>query len=131
MKKLIRILRLSSKEAIKDLKSKNPIYCNSLEKDFSVTNTFYQHILWYKKSRTNREIIERLSLINLVVKIAKEWKLKEIRENQIFENKIFLKKTYKIIYKNWWINFNLILWEKEDETIILLSCFVVDYRKLE
>jgi hypothetical protein len=45
MKKLIRILRLSSKEAIKDLKAKNPIYCNALEKNFNVTNTFYQHIL--------------------------------------------------------------------------------------
>ncbi len=130
MKKLIRILRLSSKEAIKDLKFKNPIYCNSLEKNFSVTNTFYQHILWYKKSRINREIIERLSLINLVAKIANEWKLKEIRENWVFEWEVF-DNTFKIILKNWWIIFNIILWEKKTWKIILLSCFVVDYRKLE
>ena len=130
MKKLIRILRLSSKEAIKDLKAKNPIYCNTLEKNFNVTNIFYQHILWYKKSRPNRETIERLSLINLIVKISKEWKLKETRKNWIFEWEVF-KNTYKIILKIWWINFNMILWEKMNSNIILLSCFIVDYRKIE
>ena len=130
MKKLIRIIRLASKESIKDLKNKNPIYCESLQKYFIVTNILYHHILWYKKSRANREIIERLSLINLVYKIAKEWILKETRENWVFEWEIF-NNTYKIVLRNWWINFNIILWEKKNWKIILLSCFVTDYRKIE
>jgi hypothetical protein len=69
-------------------------------------------------------------LINLIVKISKEWKLKETRKNWIFEWEVF-KNTYKIILKIWWINFNMILWEKSDWNIILLSCFIVDYRKIE
>jgi len=129
MKKLIRIVRLSSREWIKELKKKNPILCNALEKDFSVTNTFYQHILWYQKSRPNREVIERLSLINLIVKIASEWKLKETRENWKYELEIY-NFTYKISLKIWWLVFHIILWEQKSNKLILLSCFVTDYRKI-
>lgn len=127
MDKLIRIIRISSKEWFKDLKFKNPIFCNSIWKSFSATNIFYQHILWYKKSRATREIIERLSLINLIKKIAVEWELKETRQNWIFEDMIF-DNTFKIVLKIGAINFNIVLWEQKSWKIVLLSCFVKDYR---
>ena len=131
MEKLIKIIRISSKEWFKELKTKNPIFCDAIWKSFNITNIFYNHIIWYKKSRPTRETIERLSLINLIKKIALEWKLKETRENQTFEFTKFFVKTYKIILSIWWINFNFILWEKETWEVNLLSCFVKDYRKFE
>ena len=130
MKYLIRISRLASKEAIKDLKSKNPIFCSALKQSFTVTNIFYNHVVGYKKSRPDKEIIERLIVINLIPKIAREGIIKEKRENGVFENKIF-KNTYKIMLRQWWISFYIILWEETLWDMILLSCFVRDHRKKE
>lgn len=130
MEKLIKIIRISSKEWFKELKLKNPIFCNAIWKEFLITNIFYQHILWYKKSRPTRETIERLSLINLVEKIALEWKLSETRENWTFEDMVF-DNTFRIVLRIWSIKFNLVLWEQKSSKIILLSCFVKDYRNFE
>ena len=86
-------------------------------------------VYWNKKTRATKEIIERLSLINLIVKISFEWKLDEIRENQKFEKTLFFIKTYKIVLNISWVNFKIILWEKEYWDIVLLSCFVGNYSK--
>ncbi len=128
MKKLIRISRLASKEAIKDLKAKNPLYCSAIKEDFTVTNIFYSHIIGYKKSRPDREVVERLIVMNLIQKIAQEWVLKEKRKNGAFEWAIY-QNTYKIMLKKWWICFYVIIWEEKSGKYILLSCFVKDYRK--
>jgi len=127
MEKIIKIIRISSKEWFYELKAKSPLKCWILDKNFFITSTFYNHISWYKKSRPIREIIERLSLVNLIVKIWKEWELLEQRENQKFEKNSFFKKIYKISLKISKIDFKIVLWEKESWKIILLSCFVGNY----
>ena len=128
MEKLIKIIRISSKEWFKELKSKSPIFCNSLEKNIYITHTFYNHIAWYKKTRPIREIIERLILINLIVKIIKNWKLVEKRKNQIIEKNLFFIETYKIVLNINKINFKIIIWKKKNWDLILISCFIWKYK---
>jgi len=124
MKKLIQIIRISSKEWFSKLKNKSPIFSDKLSKNIYITHTFYNHISWYKKVRPIREIIERLSIINLIEKIIKIWEITEIRENQKFEKSLFFKKTYKIVLNIKNIDFKIIVWEKKNWKIIALSCFI-------
>jgi hypothetical protein len=46
MEKIIKIIRISSKEWFKELKLKNPLQCWVLNKNFHITNIFYNHISW-------------------------------------------------------------------------------------
>ena len=99
MKKLIRIVRLSSKEWFKNLRKKWSIYCNSIDRHFIVSNLFLNHISWSSKKRELRDIIERLSTINLIEKIADKWILIEERSDIIVENKRFLEELIKYYVK--------------------------------
>ena len=123
MKKVVKLVRLSSKEAFLKLRNLWEINCYAIWKKFSVTNFFLNHISWKSRSRWMREIIERLSSINLIEKISCNWELVETRENIFIEWKKF-NNSYKIKIIKQNIEFFIILWEKDNNKIILISVFV-------
>ena len=123
MKKLIKLVRLSSKKAFLKLRNIWNIYCPDLNKDFNITNLFLKHISWSSKNRKIRDVIERLSCINLIEEISERWKLIETRIEPQIEWYIY-KHSYKInlTIKN--IDFFMILWERKNWEIILISIFL-------
>ena len=123
MENLLKIIRISSNKWFKILRKNSPYYCSNLWKYFEVTRVFQNHISWYNKSRVNREIIERLSILNLIEDISKKWKIIEIRERWIFEKKEY-KNTFKVSLKIKLFYFIIIIWEKFNWKYLLLSCFV-------
>jgi len=123
MRKIIKLVRLSSKEAFLKLRDLWEIKCNSIWKTFRVTNFFLNHISWKSRNRVLREIIERLSSINLIEKIALNWELVETRENIKIEWKDF-KKSYKIKFIKQKIEFFIVLAEKNNWELILVSVFI-------
>ncbi len=127
MKKLIKIIRISSKQWFKRLRDKWEIYCEAINNTFIVSNLFLKHISGWSKNRKLREIIERLSIINLVEEIALKWNLVETREKVIIE-KYFYKRSYKLLLNIKWIDFFLVLAEKNNWKIILISTFL-NFRK--
>jgi hypothetical protein len=122
MQQVLRIIRVSSKLWFKLLKEKSPYKCTELNDNIKITNIFLKHISWYQKQRTTKEIVIRLWMINIISEILKEWKIIEEREDILFEWKSFLK-SYRIQLKIKWIFFIVIIWKKDDETLVLLSCF--------
>jgi len=123
MKKLVKLIRLSSKKAFIKLRNIWDISCIDLNKNFSVTNLFLKHISWSSKNRKIRDIIERLSSINLIEEISEKWKLTETRLEPKIEWYIY-KCSYKINLKIWEIDFFMILWERINWEIILISVFL-------
>ena len=123
MKKLVKLVRLSSKESFKRLRDLGEIKCNAINKNFKVTNLFLRHISWSSKNRRIRDIIERLTSINLIEKVSSKWKLIETRKKPIIE-KYEYKKSYKIKLKISNINFYLILAERFEWEVILISVFI-------
>ncbi len=124
MQKLVKLVRLSSKEAFIKLRDLWYIYCKDLDKSFKVTNLFLNHISWSSKNREINDIIERLSSINLIEKISCFWRLVEIRKDIIIENRRFFQQTFKIKYRINKFDFSIILWEKNGWEIILISIFL-------
>lgn len=124
MKQLVKLVRLSSKEAFKKLRSSKKIYCKDLNKTFKVTNLFLRHISWRSKNRELRDVIERLSSINLIEKIWNEWDLIEVRDNIVIEWYKKFDKSYKIKLITSNIEFFIILWEKSTSEVILISVFL-------
>lgn len=129
MKKLVKLVRLSSKEAFLKLRNIWPIYCSVIKNNFEVTNLFLRHISWSSKNREIYDVIERLSCISLIEKISFNSSLVEIRENVTIENKRFFKKTFKVKSSLKDFDFFLILWEKENWKIILISIFLNFFTK--
>jgi hypothetical protein len=124
MKKIVKLVRLSSKEAFLKLRSIWEINCYAIWKKFKVTNLFLNHISWNRKNRSFRDVIQRLSSINLIEKISINWELVEKRNNIIIEwNKEF-KFSYKIKYTKQEMEFFIVLWEKKSWEIILISVFL-------
>jgi len=123
MKNLVKLVRLSSKEAFKKLRASWEIYCKAIDKNFSVTNLFLKHISWSSKNRKIKDIIERLSSVNLIEKIALEWKLTEERIEPIIEWHVY-EKSYKINFEISKIDFFIILWERKEWEIVLISVFL-------
>lgn len=124
MKRIIILTRISSKEAFKKLRELWEIECKDLWKNFKITNLFFRHISWQAKSRSVREVIERLTSINLIEKIASEWKLIETRKDIIVEWKKNFVISYKMKLQIWNIEFFIILWEKINNEIVLISVFL-------
>jgi hypothetical protein len=124
MKKIVKLVRLSSKEAFLKLRNLWEINCYAIWKKFKITNLFFRHISWNAVKRNLREIIERLSSINLIEKISCNWKLVETRYNIIVEKKNNFLKSYKIKYSFSDIDFFIVLWEKDNNEIILISVFI-------
>jgi len=124
MKKLVKLIRLSSKEAFKKLRNLWKIKCYAIDNSFEVTNLFLRHISGNATKRWIKEITYRLSSINLIEKIAMKWKLVETRKNIIIEWKRKFWKSYKIRYIQSKIEFFIVLWQKENWTIILISVFL-------
>ena len=124
MKKIVKLVRLSSKEAFLKLRNLWEINCYAIWKSFIITNLFLNHISWNRKNRSFREVIERLSSINLIEKISLEWDLIETRKDITIEwNKKF-KASYKIKFIKNKIEFFIVLWEKVNWKIILISVFI-------
>ncbi len=124
MKKIVKLVRLSSKEAFIKLRNIWEIECTGIWKSFKVTNLFLRHISWWATKRSIKDIIKRLTSVNLIEKISRNWKLVEVRENIIVEKKRKFKKSYKIKYRIKDIEFFIVLWEKENWDIILISVFL-------
>ena len=122
MQHILRIIRISSRKWFKLLKEKAPYKCSELNKEIEVTNIFLKHISWYQKQRTTKEIILRLWMINIIDDILLNWKIIQEKENVLFEWKSFLK-SYRLELKIKWIHFIVVIWKKEDNIHILLSCF--------
>ncbi len=123
MKKLIKLVRLSSKEVFRKLQSLGDIYCEWIWKSFRVTNLFLRHISGSSKKREFEDIIERLSCISLIEKIAIDWKIVEERTDVTVDKKRFFRKTYKIKSQMKDFEFYIVLGEKKDGWIILISVF--------
>lgn len=123
MKKLIKVVRVSAKEWFIKLRDKWEIYCKAIDNNFIVSNLFFRHISWASKNRKIREIIERLSIINLVEKIWTKWELVELRKNIIIEENNY-KESYKIKFYYKKIDFYIILAKREDCSIVLISAFL-------
>jgi len=123
MKNLVKLVRLSSKEAFKKLRDSWKIYCNAIWKNFSITNLFLKHISWSSKNRKIKDIIERLSSINLIEKISLDWELVEERNQPVISWYTY-KKSYKINLEISKIDFFIILWERVNWDIILISVFL-------
>ena len=124
MKNMVKLVRVSSKEAFNRLRSTGKIYCKDIDKYFEVTNLFLRHISWNATKRSLWEIIQRLSSINLIEKISFEWKLVEKRKNVVIEWKRKFDMSYKIRLDISDIEFFIILWEKKDKKLILISIFL-------
>lgn len=115
---IIKIVRISMKKSFKRLKENSPVFCTILNKDIKVTNTYFKHINWYAKHRKLKEIIIRLSIINLIDDILKNWILSEKRNEECFV-------YYEIQYEINWKVFCLVLSKnKKSAEIILFSWFV-------
>ena len=123
MQKLKQLVKISSKENFYKLRDLWEIRCNSIDKFFRVTWLFLRHISWVSRNRVIRDIVERLSSIPLVEKIAEKWELTEIRNNVQIE-KFNYEKSYKIKLQIENIDFYLILAEKNNWTIVLISVFL-------
>ncbi len=123
MKKLVKIVRISSKEWFKKLRDKWPIYCKAIDEKFMVSNLFLRHISWNATKRSIMEIIERLSIINLVEKIWSTWNLLEVRENILIEKNNY-RKSFKIWLTIKKVDFSIILAQRIDEKVVLISAFV-------
>ncbi len=124
MKDIIKIVRIASKEWFKKLKKTWPLFCSSLNKNFVITNIFLRHISWNTaKKRKLKEIINRLSSISLIEKVALKWDLIETRNDVIVEKTSFYKHTYKIWLNISSVEFFIVLWEKKDWKIVLISTF--------
>jgi len=124
MKKIVKLIRLSSKEAFLKLRNIWEINCYAIWKKFRITNLFLNHISGNRKNRSLIDVIERLSSINLIEKISVNWNLVETRKNITIEWSKKFKFSYKIkLIKNN-MEFFIILWEKENKEIILISVFV-------
>jgi hypothetical protein len=123
MQKLVELVRVSSKETFIKLRSVWEINCNSLNKNFKVTNLFLRHISWSSKWRVIKDVIERLSSISLIEKIANNWKLIETRKNINIE-KLNYSFSYKINLTIRKLDFFIILAEKSNWNIILISVFM-------
>ena len=124
MDNLTKIVKIASKSSFKILKKNAPYNCTVLEKPIFVSNIFYKHISWYSKNRKNIEIIERLSIMSLIEEIALEWEIFQTKEDTFYEKYDFYKKTYKISYFKEWFYFIILVWEKGNWKLVLLSCFV-------
>jgi hypothetical protein len=124
MQKLKQLVKISSKESFYKLRDLWEIRCNSIDNFFKVTWLFYRHISGRSRNRMIRDVVERLSSISLIEKISLEWKLLETRGNVTIEKTRFFKKTYKIFLNIEKIDFFIILWEKSDWNIILISVFL-------
>ncbi|MDQ7009713.1 MAG: hypothetical protein Q9M94_05470 [Candidatus Gracilibacteria bacterium] len=123
MQKLKKLVKNSSKENFYKLRKIGEIKCNSINKIFKVTGLFYRHVSGTTKNRALREIIERLSSISLIEKNSEKGELIESRENIQIE-KFNYKKSYKIKLKIEKIDFFIILAEKNNGNIILISVFL-------
>ena len=124
MKKTIKLVRFASKEAFKKLRDSWDIFCTSIDNSFSITNIFLRHISWNATKRSSEEIIRRLSCMSLIQSIAKNGELVETRKDIIIEWRRSFSESYKIILSNSWMDFYIILWKKQDWSIILISVFV-------
>ena len=122
MDNLIKIVKIASKSSFKTLKKNAPYNCTVLNKPIFVSNIFYKHISWYSKNRKSIEIIERLSIMSLIEEIALEWDIFQTKEDVFYEKSHFIK-SYKISYVIENIYFLIIVWEKENWKLTLLSCF--------
>jgi len=118
-----KIIRISSKEWFINLRERSPIYCASINEEFFVSNLFLRHISGNANKRDMIEITERLSIINLVQKISKEWILVEVRENIKIEWYDY-KKSYKIKWTEKWIDFFIILAKRLNDQNVLISIFL-------
>jgi hypothetical protein len=123
MKNLIKLVRIASKESFIKLRNLWEIKCNSLWKNFKVTNLFLRHISWSSKWRKIKDIIERLSSISLIEKIAEKWILVETRKNPIIEWYRY-EYSYKIKLNIKNIDFFIILWDRKTWETILISVFL-------
>ena len=128
MENILKIIRISSNKWFKILRKNSPYFCKSLDNEVVVTRIFQNHISWYTKSRVNREIIERLSILNIIEDIFEKWNIINKREKWIFEWKEY-KNTYKISLKIKYFYFIVVIWEKYKWWFILLSCFVKNIQK--
>lgn len=69
MKKLTKVIRITSKIAFKRLHKQGKIYCSALNENVKITNLFYYHISGAAKKRSIQEIILRLSCVIIVDEI--------------------------------------------------------------
>jgi len=117
---VIKIVRISVKYAFLNLRKKWLIYCNSIWENVQITNLYFNHINWEAKKRKIKEIVLRLSIINLIEEILEKWYLVETRSK---DDELYI--YHKIKYEIEWENFCLILSEvKKTWKIILLSGFL-------
>ena len=123
MQNIVKLVKLSSKEAFIQLRNWWSIFCDSLNRDCAVTKIFYKHISWERKNRKIKEVIKRLSCISLIKKILSEWILTEER----WENKVdwkYFQKFFRIYLKIEDMDFFLIIWEKVNLRLTLISVFI-------
>jgi len=123
MQNIVQLVKLSSKEAFYQLRDWWEIYCKSLDRNCAITKIFYKHISWERKNRKIKEVVKRLSAISLIKKILNEWELIEER----WENKVdwkFFQKFFRLELKIEDINFFVVIWEKINQRLTLISVFV-------
>jgi len=82
MQKLLKLIRLSTKESFILLREKSPLLCHSLKENIKVTKIFHNHIRFGNKPRNKEEVIKRLLIIPLISRILKEGKLLESRKKE-------------------------------------------------
>lgn len=85
MKKLAKIIRITSKIAFKKLHQKWFLTCGAIQKNVQVTNLFYYHISGSAKKRSLKEVVTRLSCIVVVPIILLKWYIAEVRYNTTIE----------------------------------------------
>lgn len=124
MTDVIKIIRISIKRSFLKLRNDSPLFCKAIWKNIWISNIYFNHINWEAKKRKLKEIILRLSIINIIDEILEKWFLYEKRSRKN-ENFIY----YEIQYEIEWEIFCLILSEnKKSSKIILLSWFI-KYKK--
>jgi len=122
MSNLNKIIKISSKEYFNELRKTWWIFFTQENKNIQVTNFFYNHISWNTVKREVREITKRLASINLIKGILKKWKLIETRIKPRIEW-FYFKKSFKIQLEIESIIFNLVIAEKNNWKLILISIF--------
>ncbi|MDP3975789.1 MAG: hypothetical protein Q8P95_02630 [bacterium] len=114
MNKLLKLAKVTARQAFKSLRERSPLYCTALGQEVYVGRTFFQHISFAKK-RTRREIIERLLIIPCVEEILTSGVLTEKREKSG-------ESSFRIDYLKSNYAFSVIVLKSEGRHI-LLSCF--------
>lgn len=122
MKHLLRIAKITARKRVKELRTKSPFFCASLQADVFVSKQFFDHIAFKKSAaRTEEDRLGRLLLTDFIDEILGSGIVLEERDIQREDKGVF----FKVGLRKGKDLLSLVIL-KLPEKCILVSCFI-DY----